>query len=332
MAAARTAKTSPRNAGTPGGEREGLLLTWDGVDMRQWMDLHAAVPNAPLEQAWMYGEAEGAGSPYKPTRGVVTRDGKPVAIVQAAEWSLAGVARLARVMRGPLFTRPVSRAEERAVYELIAARWPMPRLNWFFFTPELEDSDEATALMSSLGLKRTVTGYSTAWLDLTVGAEALRAGLNGKWRNQLVAAEGEKLRVKDSNSGPALKWLLDRYDADRKKRRYPSPNGTFSAALALCAPRPRDILMLQAHRGSEPIAGIMFIRHGFSATYQVAYTSDEGRAANAHRLLLWEGIRRLAADGVRSLDLGGIDAGMEGVSRFKLGTGATPVTLTGTWL
>lgn len=325
-------RTKSQLTGRPGGERAGLVLTWDGVDRRRWMDLHSAVAMAPLEQAWMYGDAIAAGSPYRPTRGVVTRAGRPVAIVQALEWSFAGVARLAKVVRGPLFLSEVTEDECVAVHQLIADRWPMPRLNWFFFTPEMVDGDFARSVLRRLGLKQTVTGYSTAWLDLTVGADRLRAGLNQKWRNQLLAAEGEKLRVRDAHTGPALNWLLARYDAERKRKRLRAASGGFAAALAVCAPRPKDVLLLQAERGSEPVAGVLFLRHGASATYQIAYTSEAGRAANANRLLLWEGIRRLAADGVRWLDLGGVDASMEGVSRFKLGTGATPVTLAGTWM
>lgn len=325
-------KSKTKISGVPGGEREGLTMTWDGVEMRRWMDLHSAVTMAPLEQSWMYGEAIAAGFPYRPTRGVVTRAGKPVAIVQALEWSLAGTMKLAKVVRGPLFIKDVTEAECVAVHRLVADRWPMPRLNWFFFTPEMVDSDFSRSVMQRLKLKRTVTGYSTAWLDLGVGTDRLRAGLHQKWRNQLLAAEGEKLRIRDSRSGQALNWLLERYDAERKRRRFRATTGAFAAALAICAPRPRDVFLLQAVRGSEPIAGVLFLRHGYSATYQIAYSTEAGRAANANRLLLWEGMRRLTAEGVRWLDLGGVDASMAGVSRFKLGTGAVPVTLVGTWL
>ena len=338
MAARRKEKPKPQakrrkgSTGTPGGERVGIALTWDGVEVRRWMELHGAVHRAPLEQSWAYGDAIGIGSPYKPTRGVFTRDGKPVAIVQALEWSLKGAARIAKVVRGPLFLRDLEPEERDGIYRLIKDRWPMAKLNWLFFSPELKDGEAAQARMAGLGLKRTVTGYSTAWLDLTQGSEALRAGLAQKWRNRLVRAEGEKLRIRDAHEGPALQWLLERHDGHRRRRRFRAPTGGFTAALAICAPRPRDVLLLQAERGSEPLAGVLFLRHGFSATYQVAWASDQGRAANAHNLLVWEGIRRLAADGVRTLDLGGIDAGMPGVSRFKLGIGADPVTLVGTWM
>jgi hypothetical protein len=180
-------------------------------------------------------------------------------------------------------------------------------------------------------MHRTVTGYTTAWLDLSPGPDALRAGLRQNWRNQLVRAERERLRIRDSHGGAALGWLVERHDEHRRRRRFGGPTGTFAAALAVLAPNPQDVLVLRAERGSEPVAGVLFLRHGDAATYHLAWTGADGRAAHAHNRLVWEGVVRLAAAGVRWLDLGGLDASMPGVSRFKLGLGVEPVTLTGTW-
>ncbi|NQW08498.1 MAG: GNAT family N-acetyltransferase [Alphaproteobacteria bacterium] len=319
--------------GTPGGERAGIALTWDGVTERQWGEYLAVAGPAPLEQSWSYGDAIAAGSLYRPTRGVFRRGREVVAVAQAIDWPLAGVAHIVKLVRGPVFlTEGLEPVERMAVFRLLKDRWPMARLNWFFFTPEAADGAAARDRMAALGLKRTVTGYSTAWLDLSEGVEAVRAGLQQKWRNQLVRAEGEKLRVRDAHGGPSLSWLLERHDEHRKRRRLRTSTGAFAAALTLLAPKPRDVLVLQAERGSDPLAAVLFLRHGAAATYHIAWTGPEGRAAYAHNLLVWRGIERLAADGVRWLDLGGIDGSMPGVSRFKLGTGAEPVTLVGTWL
>jgi len=76
---------------------------------------------------------------------------------------------------------------------------------------------------------------------------------------------------------------------------------------------------------------VLFLRHGNTATYYIAWTSPGGRARHAHNLLVWRAIEAMVADGVDWLDLGGIDASMPGVSRFKLGLGGDPVTLCGTW-
>ena len=51
--------------------------------------------------------------------------------------------------------------------------------------------------------------------------------------------------------------------------------------------------MLLAERGSDPVAGVQFLRHGSAATYYLAWTGPEGRAAHAHNLLLWAGVGRL---------------------------------------
>lgn len=318
--------------GTPGSALNGVESFWDGATERDWAKLLTAAGRAPLEQSWIYGEAIAVGSPYRPVRGVFRSGGRVVALVQAVAWSIAGTVRLVKVVRGPLFLDPEPDPAVRdAVYRLIRDRWPLARANALFWTPELADGPDADRLMRGLGMHRTVTGYTTAWLDLSPGADALRAGLRQNWRNQLVRAEKERLRIRDSHGGAALGWLAERHDEHRRRRRFGGPTGTFAAALAVLAPNPRDVLVLQAERGSEPVAGVLFLRHGDAATYHLAWTGPEGRAAHAHNRLVWEGVVRLAAAGVRWLDLGGLDASMPGVSRFKLGLGVEPVTLTGTW-
>lgn len=319
-----------RPPGKPGGSRDGIELVWDGETERDWMRLLTAAGRAPIEQGWSYGEAIAAGSLYRPVRGVFRRTGRPVALVQALVWSLAGVVQLVKVVRGPLFLEGDAALRE-PVFRLVRDRWSLARAEALFWTPELPDGAEAVALMRGLGMRRTVTGYTTAWLDLSVGTAALRAGLDQKWRNQLARAGRERLRIRESHGGAALAWLAERHDGHRRRRRFGGPTGAFAAALAVVAPRPQDVLVLQAERGSEAVAGVLFLRHGDAATYYLAWSGPEGRAVHAHNLLMWSGIERLAAAGVRWLDLGGLDASMPGVSRFKLGLGAPPLTLCGTW-
>ncbi len=329
----KPAPVAKTNTGRPGGSRDGIDLIWAGESERGWNQLLATVGRAPIEQSWPYGDAIAAGSPYRPVRGVFRQGRRPIALVQALVWSIAGAVRLVKVVRGPLFLDEApDPAVLAAVFQLIRDCWPLARANALFWTPELAQDNASTALMRGLGMRRTVTGYSTAWLDLSIGVDALRAGLHQKWRNQLVRAERERLRVRDSHGGAALGWLVERHDEHRRRRGFSGPTGTFAAALALLATKPQDVLILVAERGSDPVAGVLFLRHGDAATYYLAWTSSDGRDAHAHNRLLWEGIERLADSGVRWLDLGGIDASMLGVSRFKLGLGAPPETLTGTWL
>lgn len=331
----RRRRTEPADRsvrGTPGGSRDGVELIWDGETEREWTRLLAEAGRAPIEQSWSYGEAMAAGSLYRPTRGVFRSGGRVVAVAQALVWSVAGVVRLVKLVRGPLFLEAEPGPPVRdAVFGLLRDRWSLARAEALFWTPELPDGDAARRLMRGLGTRRTVTGYTTAWLDLSPGPQALRTGLDQKWRNQLGRAQRAKLRIREAHGGTALAWLAERHDEHRRRRRFSGPTGAFAAALAVLAPRPQDVLLLQAERGSEPVGGVLFLRHGAAATYFLAWTGPEGRTMHAHNLLVWAGIERLAAAGVRWLDLCGIDASMPGVSRFKLGLGAPPETLCGTW-
>jgi lipid II:glycine glycyltransferase (peptidoglycan interpeptide bridge formation enzyme) len=59
----------------------------------------------------------------------------------------------------------------------------------------------------------------------------------------------------------------------------------------------------------------------------------EGRRLNAMNALLWEAMRWLARQHHDRLDLGILNSDdAPGLTRFKLGTGAVPHRLGGTWL
>ena len=80
-------------------------------------------------------------------------------------------------------------------------------------------------------------------------------------------------------------------------------------------------------------AAMMFLIHGEAATYQVGWTSDQGRELNAHHLILWRAVEELRERGVRVLDLGGVNTiRSAGVARFKMRTGGKVLTLAGTYI
>ena len=93
------------------------------------------------------------------------------------------------------------------------------------------------------------------------------------------------------------------------------------------------MLTIAADRGEGPVAAMMFLRHGSTATYHIGWSNAQGRAAHAHNLLLWRAAERLSSKGVKTLDLGTLDTvNAPGLARFKLGTGAMPHRLGGTWV
>jgi len=180
---------------------------------------------------------------------------------------------------------------------------------------EAEGAADAEALRAA-GFRMVATPATVAEWDLSGGAARLRAGLQGKWRNRLVVAERAGLVLRErAVSGPG-DALLRAEAAQRRARRYRALPGGFAAGF-------EGARVVEALAGGAVVAGMLFLRHGRVATYHIGHAGPEGRAREAHRLILWHMAVRLAGEGVVRLDLGTVDTeGAADLARFKIGTGA----------
>lgn len=172
-----------------------------------------------------------------------------------------------------------------------------------------------------------LTPQCRARLDLSRGASARRAALHGKWRNRLVKAEAEGLKLHHCPlPDDPDHWLLRAEAAQRKQRKY----SALPAAFALHWPETR---VFSLRKRQTDLAAMLFVIHGTGATYHIGWTSDQGRSLGAHNLILWQAADWLARRGCTSLDLGPLDTHSDpGIARFKLGTGAAPVLSGHSWL
>jgi len=301
----------------------------EGAGEREWSALLARTPRPPLEQSFAFG-ASMAAFGRVPRRFLLRRNGEPAAMAQVIEQRL-GPVRLCHLLRGPL---PLVGADGAALgralsllrrrYRPLTGRIPL-------FTPELPAEREADALCRAARMGRVITGYSTSWVDL--GRADIEAGMGGSFRKSLKKARGENLSIAFSHGGADLDWIIRHHDAHRRQRGLMAPPARQATALAAAQARPRDVLACVAKRGSTILAGALFIRHAHAATYYLGAGTEAGRTACAQHMLLRDAMGRLAADGVRWLDTGGLNSdGMKGVTRFKLGLGGELVTLAGTYL
>lgn len=313
-----------------------LSLDWNTATRADWDRLLGRAGRSPLEQSWPYGEAMAAHYGQTVDRIIVSHGGLPVAFLQVFRQPLLGVVSIIRIVRGPLFVDQPDAGLRQDIYRLLRKTFPFPRRNIPVWLPEEIDRPECHAMMRRLGARRMVTGLSSAWLDLSAGEDVLRRRMNGSWRNALRSAEkgGTDVIMEDNSS--ALADRMAEYDAFRRKKRFIGPPGPFITAMSDAGRSTPDVIALSAcgsQNGGDRIAGLVLIRHGVSATYFVSWTSDEGRRRNAHNLLLWQGIGRLKQAGAQWLDLGGLNtASAAGIARFKLGLGAEPFTLAGTYI
>ena len=248
----------------------------------------------PIQQSWNYGNATG-----REVRRFQIFDGQRLAgLVQVLFPVVFGILRFGFIAGGPVW---VDEPPVQPIY-LPAKIFP--------FVVQTSD-------MPFKGAIPLMTQGFAGELDLTNGADQLRAGFHHKWRNRLRKSENSTIDLSESGD---LGWILAREPEHRLANRYKGYPTDF--VQALCR-RPNSWKLLQAKTGGTPIAGALFLIHGSRATYQIGWSNPKGRALNAQNLVIWRALEILIQNGVAGLDLGLIDTkNSPGLARFKLGTGA----------
>jgi hypothetical protein len=275
----------------------------------------------PLQQDWDYGLA--VRWQAQPVLRLLAHEaGVPAACVQLVGRRWFGLAELWLALRGP-----VALGGQGAIPPQLLAALPRGLLRAVLLAPEI--ADQAATHQRWQGHTRVYTGHSCALVTL---ADYDRSKLRQKWRNRLNAAQARGLRIELADRGKWLDWVVGRYDQVRAAKGFAGPSADFVAQLVRLK-SPRQTVAVIALDGREPVAGALFLRHGPDASYYVAASDAQGRAANAANLVLWRGLLTLKELGVRTVDLGTVDTDKSpGLARFKLGAGGQPLTLAGTYL
>ncbi len=305
-----------------------MKVHWEGLNSATWDAAHSQA-RAPLQQDWAYG-ASMQMIGVTVLRAMVEDKGAPVALAQFIMRRWGSVLSMALCSRGPVWLQAMSAQDKTHVYKSMRKSLPLKGLRLVLITPEEVRS-------GSLGLspwRRVMTSYATVMLDLKQSPLDLRAGLDAKWRNRLVAAEASEIKVQRMGSNPGqYRWLLDQEEAQRQQRGFAGlPLPFFDAYIQSRKQPDKTVLTMRADLGRDRVAAMMFLQHGQAATYQVGWSNEQGRQLNAHNLLLWQAIAALQQRGIQVLDLGGINtARSAGIARFKIGTGGEVLQLAGTY-
>ena len=310
-----------------------IRIDWDKCRQKDWQRLVDRATACPFEQSWLYGAAHAEQRPQNTVRrAILTWDGRKIAFAQVLERRFGRIATLAQILRGPvLLDETLPPDVLSAVYRRLYREYRGTGRRLLFWTPELPNGAETDALMRTCGTRRLVTGYASARLDLTRDPDTIRRSLHGKWRNALVKAELSGLSCRLLADPAAMAWLLDAHDRQRKAKRFGGPDAAAFSHIAAHTPA-KDLFAIGAYDGSAPVAGALFLRHGQVASYLIGWNDAKGRAANAGNLLLWNGILELHNRATGCLDLGGVDTRRAaGIARFKLGLGAEPYRIAGTF-
>lgn len=306
-----------------------MIVHWDGHDIPAWDAVHAAA-GAALQQDWAYGSSLAIlGVPVLRAR--VMRNGEQIAQAQfiVRKWGSLGA--MALCTRGPVWSKPLSPQEEATAYAALKKSLPLKGIRFMAVTPEV-----AAGVPHGLNaMRRIMSGMSTVMLDITPTLDDLRAQLDRRWRHRLVGGEGSEMVVHrvGTNAGQ-YRWLLDAEMKQRTDKKLDGLPVQFFDLYVESRKQPaKNILTLRADVGRDRVAAMMFLIHGEAATYQVGWTSDQGRDLHAHNLILWKGIEELRERGVRKLDLGGVNTTRSaGIARFKMSTGGQVLTCAGTFI
>lgn len=184
-------------------------------------------------------------------------------------------------------------------------------------------------VFQSHGFWPLITPVSLAVLDLRE-SDDMRQAMGQKWRNRLRAAENTKIKI--SHYGIYENhWLIAAENAQARQKKYKGYPAAFSTIYGQLNPGLARVFEAQ-HRG-DIIAGIVVFLHAKTATWQIGHSLQPGRQMNAMNLLLWRAMCWLSERGYQHFDLGilnGEDA--EGLTRFKLGSGAKAERQGGTWI
>jgi len=176
-----------------------------------------------------------------------------------------------------------------------------------------------------------VVPYRTIQVDLTAPPEIIRKRLDGKWRNQLNAAERNGLTVREGTDDELYARFLALYDEMMARKRFETTvDPRQFQRLQQRLPAPQKLRILISTREGVPQAGLVATAVGETGIYLLGATSNDGMKSKGAYLLQWQMMNRLRECGCQGYDLGGINPQTNpGVYHFKAGLGGEEVTALG---
>lgn len=302
-----------------------LTVIWSEMAPQDWAQRLKRVPRSNLLQSFAYGRAMRLSEQRMPKFGLIQRNGEEIGLVQIQEARLLGLHTLV-LDRGPLwYAGRADAATWEGFWRWFDGAYPRRFLRYRRLMPEMAENAASRQLLAQTGLTQAAPaqiGHRSLWVDLGAGEDKRLKDLSKGWRSALSKSERSGLTLEVDRTGRYLPWLLHQYAADKAERAYPGPKPKLVRLLSETLIGEGHFFLFRALKNKAPVAACLILGHGRSATYQIGWTGEAGRAANAHHFLLWHAAPTLLEAGILDLDLGGVNPEQaEGVTRFKKGMG-----------
>jgi GNAT acetyltransferase-like protein len=298
-----------------------LRFVWDEATPSQWKEWMAQSGRSNLLQSWAYGAAKASTSAWRVTRCVIYCAGEPIALAQVLQIRVAGILKISRINRGPLYLRSVSPGVRRAVWDELARLGSIRHGRLLTVAPEAELSGSDLLLFADKGFRQfSPLAWESVWVDLGLDLVSLRKRLDGKWRNMLSFSERTALQLDIGRDDQSFEWMIAQYRKNMQDKNFLGPSVQLLRSLQGHLDMEMRPIILRALVAGDAVAGICLIPHGVSVTYLLGWNGSVGRNLKANQYLLWQAIVHLKQSGFRWFDLCGVsEEATPGISAFKLG-------------
>ena len=312
---------------------ENIQIDWNTLALPEWQERFSTIPQSNILQSYAYARAHCKYARQRARWGLIKIDGREAGLIQIFEAGfLWNAVHAVMIDRGPLWFPGFGNAMHvKRVFEELNRQFPKRFGRKRRILPEVEDGPSIQKMLGQYGLERQAQEpYQTYWLGLEKDEETLRAHLQQKWRGHLNRAERQNLKIEWDFDGRHAPWMTGIYAADKAARGYAGITPAFLKTYIPVLLESNDFCLGRAMMGDNPEAFVLIVKHGRSATYLAGWNGEAGRAAGAHHLLLWDGVKMLKQHGIKELDLGGVnDDSAEGIKVFKEGLGGRFVRYVG---
>jgi len=308
----------------------------DGQTQATWGEVLGQFADANLYQTWAYGAVRWGAANLSHV--VLKRAGQAIA---AAQLRIAKVpvlpAGVAYLRWGPMCQRKGEEIDGETVRATIARlraeycghRGLVLQVIPGAFGGGSRGRAYADALAAEhLEPDASVPPYRTVLVDLSRPHEAIRKGLDQKWRNQLNASERSGLSIEVIDSREAYGEFLRLYrDMWERKQFDTSVDVDEFSRIQDLLEGPQRLQSFIARKDGEAVGALVCSALGETALYVLGATNERARELKASYFLHWQAMLWLQQRGARAYDLGGVDkVANPGGYHFKCGFGGAEVS------
>ncbi|HKB49261.1 MAG TPA: peptidoglycan bridge formation glycyltransferase FemA/FemB family protein [Ktedonobacterales bacterium] len=209
------------------------------------------------------------------------------------------------VPRGPVLDDPAS----AALPALVARARDEARTRGAFMLkvePNVPDGDAAWLdALARQGFRRNrfATHARRSWVvDISPDEEAILAGMKEKWRYNIRLAGRKGVQVRAAQGPEDVETFYALYEETAARDGFfIHPQRHYAEVLRLYGERDAAVLLLAEYEGT-PIAGLIAVKCGPTATYMFGASSDRERNRMPNHLLQWSAIRWAKAHGCTLYD------------------------------